>query len=60
MLDPWSPNNALMYLRLWDAYQLADRRSDGTRVVDTHDVAPKRPSVFFDENLERADRKSVV
>ena len=58
LMGDYKPTNAGMFLRLWQAWQAAER-PDGTIRIDEIDTAnplEKRPDVFSDENLWRAQR----
>jgi hypothetical protein len=58
LMGDYKPTDAGMFLRLWQAWQAAER-PDGTIRIDEIDTAnplEKRPDVFSDENLWRAQR----
>jgi hypothetical protein len=58
LMGDYKPTDAGMFLRLWQAWQAAGRpdRTIRTDEIDMADPLEKRPGVFSDENLWRAQR----
>ena len=58
LMGDYKPTDAGMFLRLWRAWQAPERpdRTIRTDEIDKANVVEKRPDVFSDENLWRAQR----